>query len=112
MDNTLVFRIVINAKAQQIWDAITKPEWTEIYAYGGRVSYELKAGGRFAHFASPEMKAMGMADLIIDGQVFESDAPKKLVQTWHPLFDAATTAETPSRLTIEIAENASGVSTV
>ena len=33
-----VYRIVIKATAQAIWDAITKPEWTERYAYGGRVA--------------------------------------------------------------------------
>jgi hypothetical protein len=27
-----VFRIVIEASANAIWDAITKPEWTERYA--------------------------------------------------------------------------------
>ena len=26
---TQVYRIVINASAQAIWDAITKPEWTD-----------------------------------------------------------------------------------
>ena len=30
--------------AQAIWDAITKPEWSERYAYGGRVS--IRAEGR------------------------------------------------------------------
>ena len=38
-------RIVINASAQAVWDAITLPEWTEKYGYGGRVEYELKPGG-------------------------------------------------------------------
>ena len=42
---TQVHRIVIKATAQAIWDAITRPEWTEKYAYGGGVDYELKAGG-------------------------------------------------------------------
>jgi uncharacterized protein YndB with AHSA1/START domain len=30
-----VYKIVIKASAQAIWDAITKPERTERYAYGG-----------------------------------------------------------------------------
>ena len=50
----LVYRIVIKASAQAIWDAITKPKWTERYAYGGRVQYELKGGGHYHHEASPE----------------------------------------------------------
>jgi uncharacterized protein YndB with AHSA1/START domain len=109
---TQLYRIVINASAQAVWDAITMPEWTEKYGYGGRVEYELKAGGRYSHRASAEMKAMGMPDEMIVGQVIESDPPRKLVQTWHPLFDAASSAEPHTRLTYEIDENQSGVCTV
>jgi uncharacterized protein YndB with AHSA1/START domain len=109
---TQVYRIVIKATAQAIWDAITKPEWTERYAYGGRAEYDLKAGGGYRHKASAEVKAAGLPDIIIVGEVIESDPPRKLVQTWHPLFDAAATAETPTRLTYEINENQGGVCTV
>jgi uncharacterized protein YndB with AHSA1/START domain len=98
--STQLYRIVINAKAQAIWDAITRPEWTEKYGYGGRVEYDLKAGGRFLHRASAEMKAMGMPDEMVVGQVLESDPPRRLVQTWHPLFDPTSSAEPPTRLTI------------
>src|SRR5215510_12782276 len=66
---TQLYRIVINASARAIWDAITLPEWTEKYGYSGRVDYELKASGRFSHRASAEMKAMGMPDEIIVGDV-------------------------------------------
>jgi uncharacterized protein YndB with AHSA1/START domain len=109
---TQVYRIVIKASPQAIWDAITKPEWTERYGYCGRGEYDLKAGGRYSHKASAEMRSMGLPDEIIVGEVIESDPPRKLVQTWHPLFDANTTAETPTRLTYEITENHGGVCTV
>jgi uncharacterized protein YndB with AHSA1/START domain len=109
---TQVYRIVINASAQAIWDAITKPEWTERYAYGGRVDYDLKPGGRFRTFASADMKAAGLPDEMIVGEVLESDPPRKLVQTWHPLFCPATAAEAHTRLTYEIQESQSGVCTV
>ncbi|HEX5999318.1 MAG TPA: SRPBCC domain-containing protein [Hyphomicrobiaceae bacterium] len=109
---TQVYRIVIKATAQAIWDAITKPEWTKRYGYGGGVEYQLKAGGRYCHRASPEMKAGGLPDVIIVGEVIESDPPRKLVQTWHPLFNEATTVETPTRLTYEITEHPAGVCTV
>jgi uncharacterized protein YndB with AHSA1/START domain len=107
-----VHRIYIRATPQAIWDAITKPEWTERYAYGGRASYELKAGGKYHHGASPEMKSFGLPDVIIVGEVLESDPPRKLVQTWHPLFTPEMIAEPPSRLTYEIFESPSGVCTV
>jgi len=107
-----IYRIVIKATAQAIWDAITKPEWTERYAYGGRAEYDLKAEGRFSYKASTGTKAAGLPDEIIVGKVIESDPPRKLVQTWHPLFDAATTAEAHTRLTYEIKEHPGGVCTV
>ena len=31
------------------------------------------------------MKAVGLSDETIVGEVMESDPPRKLVQTWHPL---------------------------
>ena len=110
--NTQVYRIVIKASAQAIWDAITKPELTERYGYGGRAEYDLKVDGRFSHKSSAEMKSFGLPDEIIVGKLIESDPPRKLVQTWHPLFDAGTTAEPHTRLTYEIAENQGGVCTV
>jgi uncharacterized protein YndB with AHSA1/START domain len=110
--NILAFKIVIKASAQAIWDAITKPEWTDRYAYTGRASYELKPGGKYSHGASADMKAMGTPDVVIVGEVLECDPPRKLVQTWHPLFTPEMIAEPPTRLTYEIAESPSGVCTV
>ena len=37
---TQVYRVYIKATPEAIWDAITKPEWSERYGYGGRVEYE------------------------------------------------------------------------
>ena len=80
----LVYRIVIKASAQAIWDAITKPDWTERYAYGGRVQYELKSGGHYHHEASSEMKSFGLPDEVILGKVLESDPPRKRHGTRSP----------------------------
>jgi uncharacterized protein YndB with AHSA1/START domain len=110
--NILVFKIVIKASPQAIWDALTKPEWTDRYAYTGRATYELKPGGKYSHGASADMKAMGAPDIVIVGEVIECDPPRKLVQTWHPLFTPEMIAEPPTRLTYEIAESPSGVCTV
>jgi uncharacterized protein YndB with AHSA1/START domain len=109
---TQVYRIVIKASAQAIWNSITKPEWTERYGYGGRVQYDLKAGGRYCHKASAEMRSAGLPDEMIVGEVIESDPPRKLVQTWHPLFNPATAAEAHTRLTYEIKEHRGGVCTL
>ena len=39
---TQVYRVYIKTTPQAIWDAITKPEWTERYGYCGRVDYDLR----------------------------------------------------------------------
>jgi len=99
-------RIYIRATPQAIWDAITKPEWTEKYGYGGRVEFDLRPGGRFRSIADEAMQQAGMPEVVADGQVIEADPPNRLVQTWR----AAWTDEPATRLTYEIAGKSAGVS--
>ena len=117
MVTTQVYRVYIKASPQAVWDAITKPEWTERYGYGSRVEYDLRPGGRYRAFSTEEMKAaraeMGggpTPDVIVDGEVIEADPPHRLVQTWRMLMDPGTTAEGFTRLTYEIVETRPGVS--
>ncbi|WP_412543637.1 SRPBCC family protein [Longispora sp. K20-0274] len=104
-----VYRVYINATPQAIWDAITKPEFTERFGYGGRADYDLRPGGAYKGFASPEMIAGGSPELAVDGEVIESDPPRKLVQTWRMLMDEAMINEGFTRLTYEIKPRDGGV---
>jgi uncharacterized protein YndB with AHSA1/START domain len=117
MVTTQVYRVYIKASPQAVWDAITKPEWTERYGYGSRVEYDLRPGGRYRAFSTEEMKAaraeMGggpTPDVIVDGEVIEADPPHRLVQTWRMLMDPGTTAEGFTRLTYEVVETRPGLS--
>jgi uncharacterized protein YndB with AHSA1/START domain len=49
----------------------------------------------------------GTPDVILEGEILEVDPPRKLVQTWNPLWVEGEPATT---LTYEIAEDAGGVS--
>lgn len=100
-----VYRVFIKATPQAIWDAITKPEWTERYGYGGRAEYDLRPGGGFRSIASEEMQKAGMPEVVVDGEVVEADPPHRLVQTWR----AGWEAEPATRLTYEIKERNDGV---
>ena len=107
---TQVYRVYIKATPEAIWDAITKPEWTERYGYRGRSEYDLRPGGAYRSVASDEMRALGMAEQLVDGEVIEADPPRRLVQTWRFLWDEQIAAEGPTRVTFEIDEGPGGAS--
>jgi uncharacterized protein YndB with AHSA1/START domain len=107
-----VYRVYIKATPQAIWDAITKPEWTQKFGYGGSADYDLRAGGAYRGLASPEMVATGAPEVAVDGEVVEADPPHKLVQTWRMLMDPTMAAEGFTRLTYEITEGKAGVTTL
>lgn len=112
---TQIYRVYIKASPQTVWDAITRPEWTARYGYGGRGEYDLRPGGAYRGYTSDEMKQGGKAqgievpDLAIEGEVIEADPPRKLVLTWHMRMDPGTSAEGFTRLTYEIEEIQAGV---
>ena len=102
---TQVYRVYIKASPEAIWDAITKPEWTQKYGYRGIVEFDqLRSGGKFRWLATAEIQAMGMPEVVVDGEVIEADPPRKLVQTWHPLWSEDIAAET-TRVTYDIEED-------
>ncbi|GAA4069657.1 SRPBCC domain-containing protein [Actinomadura miaoliensis] len=103
-----VYRVYIRATPEAIWDAITKPEWTEKFGFRSPVEYDLRPGGTFRAMASDAMKQHGAPDVVLDGEVIEADPPRRLVQTWRALF----MGEGFTRLTYEIEEDGSGVCTL
>ena len=106
---TQVYRIYIKATPEAIWDAITKPEWTAKYGYHGIAEYDLRPGGTYRVTAPKAMQEMGMPELLLDGEVIEADPPKKLVQTWHAMWDEGVAGEQPTRVTWDIEEDDGGV---
>ena len=112
-EETQVYRVQIKATPEAIWEAITNPEWNKKYGYRSRAEYDLRPGGTYRAFASDEMKEHGVPlDVIVDGEVIEADPPRKLVQTWRPLWDPAMVAEGFKRLTWEIEAGVGGVTTL
>jgi uncharacterized protein YndB with AHSA1/START domain len=112
LTTTQVYRVYIKASAQAIWDAITKPEWTARYGYGGYVDYDLRPGGSYAVRPSEEFRAASPAplpDVIIEGEVLEADPPHRLVTTFHMLMNPEMAAESHTRVTYEIKERENGV---
>jgi uncharacterized protein YndB with AHSA1/START domain len=112
---TQVYRVYIRATPEAIWDAITKPEWTERYGYTGLVDYDLRPGGSYQVRATEPFKAASAAqgyqipEVIIDGEVLEADPPRKLVTTFRMLMDPEIATEPFTRVTHEIIEGSNGV---
>jgi uncharacterized protein YndB with AHSA1/START domain len=105
---TQVSRVYIKASPEAIWDAITDPEWNERYGYPGRSEYNLRPGGAFRAVAPPDAVAMGMPEVVADGEVVEADPPRRLVQTWRFLYEPLV-SEGFTRLTWDIEEDDGGV---
>jgi uncharacterized protein YndB with AHSA1/START domain len=99
---TQVYAVYIRATPEQIWTAITDPEWNRRYGYGAPAEYDLRPGGAYRGLPSEAMAGPGTPDVIIEGEVLESDPPRRLVQTWHALWSPELQAEPPTRLTWEI----------
>ena len=104
-----IYRVYIKAAPEAIWEAITNPQWTVRYGYAPLVDYELRPGGAFKAHANEGMKALGCPDIISDGEVIESDPPRKLVQTYRMTMTPEMAAEAFTRLAYEIEPVRGGV---
>ena len=100
VQTTQVYQVFIKATPEQIWDAITKPEWTERYFHKARHTVTAD------HYTSlgPDGSVWGDAD------VLEFDPPRKLVHGWSSMYDPALVEEEESRVTWEIDAGDDGVS--
>ena len=88
--STQVYSVFIRATPQQIWEAITKPEFTEQYFYGARI--DIRDGRRFTNIGEMEW----------DEEVLEAEAPIRLVHRFVAAYAPDMGAEEPSRVTWEI----------
>jgi len=84
---TQVYSVYIKATPEQIWEAITTPEFTERYFHGVRM--ELRDGRRWST----------LGELAWDEEVLEVDPPHRLVHAWTSGYDDELAAEEPSRVT-------------
>jgi uncharacterized protein YndB with AHSA1/START domain/DNA-binding transcriptional ArsR family regulator len=77
-----VFSTYIRTTPDRLWDALTNPEMTQQFYYGGRVQAELKPGGNFSYLAPN-------GEINLHGEVLEIDPPKKLVTTFRATWAEA-----------------------
>jgi uncharacterized protein YndB with AHSA1/START domain/DNA-binding transcriptional ArsR family regulator len=87
-----VLQTYIRTTQQALWDALTKPEVTQQYYYGGRIETTLKPGGPF-RYRGPD------GNVLLDGEVIEIDPINRIVSTFIPSW--AENSQ-PTRVTFEL----------
>ena len=101
---TQAYEVFIKASPEAIWDAITKPEFTTRYFYGSAVETTAEPGSPWRGWSEDH------AHQLVDGEVLEADAPRRLQHTWRALWEEALAAEAYSRVTWEIEPQDGGYS--
>jgi uncharacterized protein YndB with AHSA1/START domain len=92
MQTAQVYHIVIKATPEAIWEAITRPEFTERYFYGSRITV-----------APDHYSSLGPSgDVRGDEPVYEYDPPRRLVHGWRSRYSPELADEDESRVTWEI----------
>ena len=91
-----VFEIYIRTSPERLWQAITDPEIRARYQFGAHIESDWTTGSRYhvTHARGPGP--------LIEGENLEIDPPRRLVQSFHAVWDDDIAAEGTSRVTWEI----------
>jgi uncharacterized protein YndB with AHSA1/START domain len=100
---TQVYSVFIRATPEQVWDAITKPEFTSKYFYGSVIDSTWEPGTPYLGWSGDRTQQY------VDGTVLESDPPRLLRHSWRSLYDAESAAEPSSRVSWELEPQDGGV---
>ncbi|NJN19493.1 MAG: metalloregulator ArsR/SmtB family transcription factor [Oscillochloris sp.] len=101
---TLVYQIVIKAPQEQVWEAITTPEFTSRYYYGSTLKTDLSVGSPFTYYMSDGTP-------IVEGEVVASEPPNRLVHSYHSLWPPMN-EDAPTQVTWELEAMPGGVTKV
>lgn len=102
-----VYETYIKAPPERVWAAIVDPEQTRRYFHRTRFVTDL-------HEGAPHKYVLADGSDAVDGVVEEIEPGRRLVITWHPLYDAGLAAEPPGRVEwiVEAADEAGAVTRV
>jgi uncharacterized protein YndB with AHSA1/START domain len=94
--NVQVYQVFIKASPEAIWEAITNPEFTTQYFHGSYVDSTFEAGAAYDGYSSDRSQHW------VDGEILESEPPRRLQHTWRSLYSPELADEPHSRVTWEI----------
>lgn len=90
-----IYETYIRADPARIWEAITTAEFTRQYFHTTNVKSSWNVGDR-VEFTYDD------GTLVVEGEVLEIDRPRRLVYSWHVLYNAEASKERPSRVAYDI----------
>jgi len=90
-----VYEIYIKTTPEALWQAITDTAIRSTYTFGATVRSEWTPGAAF-EMSTPDGRPLG------EGEILESDPPRRLVQTMRALWSDDVAREGTSRVTWEI----------
>ena len=93
--------VEIDTTPERIWQALTDPQQTPLYFYGARVRSDWRVGDSIEYLGEGDSP-------MTTGTVLEIDAPRRLVTTFSAVWEAASAADRPSRVSYTIAPSGSG----
>jgi uncharacterized protein YndB with AHSA1/START domain len=96
------YEIYIRAPREEVWAALLDPELTRAYFHGTAFERPPVLGASYR-------TSMPDGTPSVEGTVEVLDPPRRLVLTWHPLYDAAMAAEPASRVEWQLEDAGEGL---
>jgi uncharacterized protein YndB with AHSA1/START domain len=87
-----IYEIFIRASREQVWKALTDPEYTTRYFHGTRFESSFEPGARYVN------RIVDADRPAADGTIEVFEPPSRLAYTWHVLYDAEMAEEPPGRV--------------
>ncbi|MGH9134091.1 MAG: SRPBCC family protein, partial [Ilumatobacteraceae bacterium] len=87
---THVYEIFVKASPRQVWQAITDPGYTRRYFHSTAIESTFEPGAGYRYVMADGRDA-------VEGTIEEVEPERRLVMTWHTLYDAALATEPASR---------------
>ena len=91
-----VFEIFIRTTPERLWDAITDPATRARFQFGASVESDWTAGSPYL------VTHPGRPGGLIEGENLEVDPPRRLVQSFHAIWDDDIASQGTSRVTWQI----------
>jgi uncharacterized protein YndB with AHSA1/START domain len=92
-----VFETYIKATPQQIWEALTKPEFTRRYFFHSAINCGWESDSGYTYDSDDGTP-------VVQGNILEATPPHRLVMTFQLLFSSELALEPPSKVTWEITQ--------